>query len=74
MGSRAVDVILATLMIIPMEFGLMLGMIGMLPAAPAMAGKPPSNRGQLALISCAVIIGAVGMSAGLAHLMLGTTI
>ena len=68
------DTMLATLMLIPMEVGLALGMLGVLPALSALAGKPPTSRGQLAFISCAFIAGAIGMAAGMTHLMLNTAI
>ena len=63
-----------TLRVIPMGLGLILGMLGILPALPALAGKPPSGWKQLAVISVSAFVGVIGMSAGMAHLMLDGTI
>lgn len=67
-------IVLETLMIIPVHVGVLLGMIGILPALPALAGKSPSNHWQLAAISASVVIGAIGMMAGMAHMMVGSAI
>lgn len=68
------SMILEVLMIIPVHVGFVLGMVGILPALPALAGKTTSNHWQLAAISVSVVIGAIGMMAGIAHMMVGSAI
>lgn len=64
---------LTTLMLIPMEIGLVIGLLGIIPATmPVLTGKPPSGWGQTWFMAGSGIVGAVGMSAGMAHLIIGS--
>ncbi|WP_372997302.1 hypothetical protein [Marinobacter sp.] len=64
---------LTTLMLIPMEVGLILGFLGVIPSMrPVLTGKPPSGWGQTWFMAGSGIVGAIGMAAGMAHVIMGS--
>lgn len=68
------NAVVQTLMIIPAELGILLGIAGILPALPALAGKSPTGWGRVSFIAASAIVGAIGISASMAHLTLSSPI
>ncbi|GAB0154563.1 hypothetical protein MnBA_39630 [Marinobacterium sp. BA1] len=68
------DAFVTTLMLIPRDIGLVLGLLGIIPAMmPVLTNKPPSGWGQTWFMAGSGIVGAICMAAGMAHIIIGST-
>jgi len=68
------NTLLETLLIIPMEVGLVLGILGIIPAIRSVIGNPPASLKHNFLIVGSGLIGAVGMGAGMSHIILNSAL
>ena len=63
------ETLIAALSSIPIRLGFLLGVLCIIPALPAMLGKPPSGWKQTSVVYISVVVVAIGMAAGMTQVM-----